>query len=268
MAKIIALVSGKGGVGRTCMTLNLGVSLALLEKKVLLVDADLGMPDLGLYAGVKDRPPTFYDVLTKDKRRDIAGAIQKISVDDKSFDILPCSFSLREFLDADLNILPEIINELSPNYDYILLDTASGLSKHSLVPPRFSDQVLFIVSPEPASGSDSSRLKLALQTLAPKLDMIAALNKFKKGKGRVSATDVQSRLGIETLVEIPEDDEMDESIRKRVPLVVHRPKSKAAKAIIELARMIDTWGKAHPEKVEREKEGRKGFRVKKVFRGG
>ncbi|HID60324.1 MAG TPA: hypothetical protein EYP46_00510, partial [Hadesarchaea archaeon] len=200
------------------------------------------------------------NVLKKDRRKDVGGAIQRVPVDEKALDILPCGFSLRDFLNADLSVLSGIITELSPNYDYVLLDTASSLSKHSLVPPRFAEEALFVVSPEPASGPDSSRLKLALQVLHPKLAMSAVLNKFKKGKGRPTAADVQSRLGIETPLEIPEDDKMDESIRRRVPLVVYKPKSKAAKAIMELARLIVTKRALSLKEAEERKE--KGPRIK------
>ena len=169
---------------------------------------------------------------------------------------------LNEF--AGLNVLPEIVRDLSINYDYILMDTAPGLSKYSLIPPRISDHALFVVSPEPASGSDSSRLKQAIQLLAPKLMMSAVLNKFKKGKGKTTAADVQSRLGIETLVEIPEDDKVEESIKKRVPLVMYKPKSKASKAILELAGRLIMGGKVLLEEAEGKKE--KGFQIKKVLK--
>lgn len=266
MVKTIALVSGKGGVGKTCLAFNLGASLVMLGRRVLVIDADLAMPNLGLYAGLGEKFPTLYDVLKKDKGRDITSAIQRVYVHGRALDIIPCSFSLRDFLNADLNVLSKVVTELSPSYDYILLDTASGLNKHSLVPPRLADQVIFVITPEPASSSDSSRLKLALQVLEPKLKMSAVLNKFKKG--RITAADVQSKLGIETPVEIPDDDEMDESIRKRVPLILYKPKSKAARAIMRLANLVVMREEVPVAGVGLGKEEKKSLLIKKIFKEG
>src|SRR3990172_6017946 len=149
-AKIIALGSGKGGVGKTTVALNLGFAMASLNKKVLVVDTDISLPNLDLYTGLEKPIITLLDVLNGSA--EIQSAINTIQL---GLNILPCGSSLQALRDVNMDKLGDVITELkNSDFDYVILDVPAGLSKFSILPMTFSDEVLLVVNPDPASISD------------------------------------------------------------------------------------------------------------------
>jgi len=228
-AKIIALASGKGGVGKTTLALNIGFAFASLNKKVLVVDTDISLPNLDLYTGLEKPLITLLEVLNGSS--DVGNAIYEIQM---GLNILPCGSSLQALKDVNMDKLGEIISELrNLDYDFIILDVPAGLSKFSILPITYSDEVILIVNPDPASISDAQKVKVVVGLAGINITGII-VNKYKKS----IYNDIGVKLGLPVIGVIQEDDAIIKSRDTKKPLIILKPRSSAAKAFMKIARKI------------------------------
>jgi septum site-determining protein MinD len=228
-ARIIALASGKGGVGKTTVALNIGFALASLKKKVLVVDTDISLPNLDLYTGLEKPVITLLEVLNGSS--DVKNAIYQIQM---GLNILPCGSSLAALKDVNMDKFSEILPELrNSDYDLIILDVPAGLSKFSILPITFSDEVILVVNPDPASISDAQKVKAVAGLAGINITGII-VNKDKKSM----YNDIGVKLGLPIIGVIPEDDAIIKSRDTRKPLMILKPRSKAAKALLDIAKRI------------------------------
>jgi septum site-determining protein MinD len=228
-AKIIALASGKGGVGKTTVALNIGFALASLKKKVLIVDTDISLPNLDLYTGLERPIITLLEVLNGSS--DVKNAIYQIQM---GLNILPCGSSFASLKDVNMDKLGEILAELrNSDYDFIMLDVPAGLSKFSILPITFSDEVIMVVNPDPASISDAQKVKAVTGMVGINITGII-VNKYRKS----IYNDIGVKLGLPVIGAIPEDDAIIRSRDTREPLMIIKPGSKAAKAFLDIAKRI------------------------------
>lgn len=152
-APLIAIASGKGGVGKTSLTLNLARSLAKAGKKVLVFDADLGLANIDVQLGLN--PERDLSDVIKGK----ATLMEVIThASDVGVDIIPGRSGSHELpfttsLDRQ-NILRDI-TDLARSYDVVLLDVAAGAGDEALVFSRFADRTLLVVTPDPSSITDA-----------------------------------------------------------------------------------------------------------------
>jgi septum site-determining protein MinD len=236
VGKVYAISSGKGGVGKTTITMNLGAGLALAGRETLLVDADLGMGDLGIYLGLEDVPVTLSSVLSKS--HEPAEAIQNFS---EKMDVIPTSHSVEDFLRADLRELSGVVDALKEDYSFVLIDTPPGLDKDSLLPLDAADEVLLVVNPEIPSIVGALKFASVAETLGHKVAGVI-LNKYRTRRRKlvkkipvIDAAQVKSMLGFEVLGVIPEDKNFIKDAELKKPLVLRKPKVAGSKAIMELS---------------------------------
>jgi septum site-determining protein MinD len=227
--KIIAFSSGKGGVGKTTVALNIGFAIASINKKVLIVDTDISLPNLDLYTGLEKPIITLLEVLNG--TADIQSAIYTIQM---GLNILPCGSSLQALRDINIDKLDDVISDLKKSdFDFVILDVPAGLSKFSILPMTYSDEVLLIVNPDPASISDAQKVK-AVSALASINVSGIIVNKYKKSV----YDDVGVRLGLPVTGIIPEDEAIVKARDTKKPLIILKPKSPSSKAIMEIAKKI------------------------------
>lgn len=239
MAKVVAIASGKGGVGKTTTTLNLGVSLGQLGKRVLVIDGDLAMGNAATLMGLPQLPATLHDVLSGEKR--VTEAIYRVN----GISFLPSGPTLEGFLKSSPRKLEGLVKELSPKYDFILLDTPPGVSRYSLAPLAAADEVLFILTPDPLALESTFKTQLVAEALEVKgrgvvlnrMPKSSFLGFFRKPKV-LGVGEIERRLGLKVLISIPEDPAVTECVMMRRMLVLRKPKSPAAKAIRKLATML------------------------------
>jgi len=228
-AKIIAMASGKGGVGKTTVALNIGFALASLNKKVLVVDTDISLPNLDLYTGLEKPLITLLEVLNGSS--DVRNAIYEIQI---GLNILPCGSSLQALKDVNMDKLGDIISELkNSDYEFIILDVPAGLSKFSILPITYSDEVILVVNPDPASISDAQKVKVVAGLAGINISGII-VNKYKKS----IYNDIGVKLGLPVIGVIPEDDAIIKSRDTKKPLIQLKPGSSASKALMKIARKI------------------------------
>lgn len=228
-AKIISIGSGKGGVGKTTVSLNIGFALASLGKKTLVVDTDVSLPNLDIYTGLEKPIITLLDVLNG--TAGIKNAIYELQI---GLNILPCGSSLHALKNINIDKLSDIIMELrNSEYEFVILDLSAGLSKFNILPMTYSDEVFLVVNPDPASLSDVQKVK-AVSSLAGINVTGIIVNKDKK----TIYEDMEIKLGIPLIGKIPDDDNVVKSRDARKPAILLKPKSSSAKAFLNIARKI------------------------------
>jgi septum site-determining protein MinD len=147
MGRVYAVASAKGGVGKTTTTANLGVALASTNASVVVVDADLGLPNLGGALGV-EADPTVHDALAG--RADADAAVHEGV---GGVDVAVGSRDIDDFRGADPAGLADLVEDLADGYDYVLVDGGAGLTHDSLVPLSIADGVVLVTG----TGRDAQR---------------------------------------------------------------------------------------------------------------
>ena len=240
MAKVLAIISGKGGVGKTIIAINLALALNNYGRRVILVDGDVKKPDVSIYIGHDNNKPSLHDVLEgKIKIKDAAivhSSGLKYIAGDKSYERLSKNL-LKNFKRA---MLDEIKSE-----ELIILDTPPGLSSDFKKVISLADYAIIVTTPELAAVADAAK---AIRICAEhKLKIYGAIINMKKGiEGELGQKEIESVLGVKVLGLIPEDRDITHSGRMELPLMYSHPDSKSADKFKEAAARF--LGKAYEEK--------------------
>lgn len=241
-ARVVAVASGKGGVGKTSIAVNLSLRLSQIGHRVVLVDADLGTanadlllnvhPQQTLAALIRDGAP-LDSVLTpiNARMRLIAGASGLASMADLDF--------------GDRRILVEELSQLEQSSDLIVIDCGAGISQNVLAFAQAADDLLLVTTPEPTAVTDAYALVKVLSQSGPLPAIHVVMNQSRNDdEGRQSSerlASVASRfLGVEVsqLGRIPHDDHVGRAVRLRSPLVVQFPRCSASIALSALANRV------------------------------
>lgn len=230
--RLIALASGKGGVGRTTMAANLGIALSGLGKSTIIVDASLTTPDLALLFKLEKSVYTINDAL--------AGEIsfsEVLYTGPKGVRIAPAAVSLDQIRKARPEYLAGLLRTVPEETDFIIIDAPSGLRRETIAALRAAREVLLVTVPDMVSVSDCMKTRLIAEFLG--LSPIGmALNRVRKEEFEIDSKEIETILNVSVLAEIPEDEGVNRALNRGVPLMVTEPKSPAAKAIRDLARKL------------------------------
>jgi len=236
MGRAIVITSGKGGVGKTTTTANLGAALAQLGHTVVLIDADIGLRNLDVVMGLENR--IVYHVVDAIKGK---CTVQKALIKDRRMDnlwLLPAS----QTDDKDA-VTPEdmrsLVFELKNQYDFILIDCPAGIEQGFKNAIAGADEAIVVATPEVSSIRDADRVVglLAAADVPARLivNRISA-NLVKRGD-MLSQADVIEILALEMLGAVPLDDQIIATTNKGVPAVLEG-KSVAAKELINIAKKL------------------------------
>ena len=225
---VYAVASGKGGVGKTTTVVNLGVVLRRANHSVALVDADLGMANLGTILGVEGEY-TVHDVLSGE------ATLEEALVEEaEGFGVLTGSRDLSSYPDADPKGLRDVIAELAESYDVVIVDTGAGISYEDVLPLGLVDGVLLITTPDPAAVGDAAKTA-ELTALA---DGAVTGVVVTHASPTTDATHVAAEVGVDLLGVIPHDPVVRESTAAGRPLEAMAPDSPAAAAYRDLAERV------------------------------
>lgn len=226
MTRIIAVVSGKGGVGKTTLVSNLGAALAGLGKSVIVLDANLTTPNLGIHLGMPLFPVTLHDVLKG--RANIRDAIYD---HESGVRVVPAGISMKDLRGVDASFLHNALLDLLGSTDIVLLDAAAGLGREALAAMESADEMIVITNPDLPSVTDALKaVKLAEQLGTKPLGVV--VNRVSGKKHEMRREEIAGMLDdIPLIAEIPEDPHVPGSIAARVPVVRHRPGAKSSRAI-------------------------------------
>ena len=218
-AKIYTTISGKGGTGSTTVAINIGAAIAGFAKNTLLIDADIGMPTIGLMLGIETSKATLHDVLAGNS--DIKEAIYD---GPNNMKVIPGSISLQSFMNTDPDKLTDIIESLRENYDFIIVDSPTGITKNSISAISLADEVIQVLNPDVASLAGAMKIKAVAASL-DKQFLGLFLNRTGVTSNELSADRIESTLDIKVLENLPEDANVKNSMAFKSPVVVKYPGS-------------------------------------------
>lgn len=229
MAKVIGIMSLKGGVGKTSIVSCLGDAFSKLGKKVLLVDGNLSAPNLGLHLNVVEPNVTLHHVLEREAKP--TEAIQEL----ENFDVIPGS--LLGKLKASPLKLKDKINYLKKRYDVILIDSSPALDDETLGVMLASDELLVVTTPDHPTLSNTLRaVKLAKQRGTPIVGLV--LNKVYNKNYELSIEEIESVTGVPVMAVIPHDSKFLEALSEFEPYTSFRPRSSGSEEFRKLASLI------------------------------
>jgi septum site-determining protein MinD len=232
MARIIVINSGKGGVGKTTTAINLGASLNLLKKEVIIIDANLNTPNIGLHLGAPIVPVTLNHVL-KGKAL-IEEAIYEHSSGTK---IIPSSLSVSELTKFNSKKLSEIAKSLKNKCDFIIFDSAAGFGQEAIDTIDAAEEIIVVTNPEMPSVTDSLKaIKVARERGKEVHGVI--ITRHQNAKYEMPLSSIKSMLETQIIGVIPEDKSIKEALNKRDAVVHTHPKSRVSKKYLEIARKI------------------------------
>ena len=229
-AKVIGILSIKGGVGKTSCTANIGASIAHhFGKKVLLIDTNYSAPNLGFHVGLLEPETTIHDVLSD--KADIEEAIHPIS---DNFDVIVADLVGKEIQPFKLK---KKIKAVKHKYDYIILDSSPNLNHEMLSTMLASDELYVVTSPDyPTLSTTMRAVKLAKEKNAEIKGLI--LNRVHGKKFELSIEDIEDAAGVPVVSVLPEDVKVLESLASTTPVSMNSPKAKSSIEFKRLAAFI------------------------------
>jgi septum site-determining protein MinD len=239
MAKVIVITSGKGGVGKTTVTANLGYRLAEKGYRVVIIDTDFGLNNLDVVAGVEDK--IVFDLIDVIENKCRAKQALIESVYNKNLFVLPSSHTLTKSEIQGQNVKLAIENIL-PLFDYALLDCPAGIDAGFHRAVSVADSAILVATPSVSSVRDADKVLSILKSYRLN-DISLVVNRIRgdlvlSGK-MYSADEIENTLGIKTVGIIPENDAIFNGI-------VDQINGKTAKAFKILAdNVINNGNKKH-----------------------
>lgn len=241
MTRVIAIASGKGGVGKTTLATNLAIALNEFGKRVIVIDCNLTTPHLSYYLGAEEFGPTINDILKG--KTDVRYAVTHYN----GVMFIPASLDLKDLVDVDLNDLRPHLERLDlPFIDFVFLDCAPGLGKEAISVLKVADEIIFVSTPTVPTLMDVKRCTDVLKKKNKKFSLV--LNMVGCGKYEFKKVEhVYELLKIPVLGSIPFDRNVFDSVAFGVPLLKMKPNSKAGLAFMKLAaNLIGVEYKVYP----------------------
>ena len=245
VVRVVAVTSGKGGVGKTNVTANLAVALAHLGRRVMVLDADVGLGNLDVLLGLTP-PYTLADVLSGRRRlREVVfpgpGGIR----------VLPAGSgfqNLTALSDHQIRELQSEMDELQEETDVLLIDTGAGIGRNVTSFATMAQDIIVVATPEPTSLTDAYALMKVLSTQYSerRFRLLVSMTRTPTDGGDVyrKLSLVAERflhISIDFLGSIPYDPRLTEAVCQQRPLVELYPQSKAAQAFLGLAHDLAEW---------------------------
>lgn len=232
MTRVIGILSGKGGVGKSTVTANLAHVLSELGEDVIAMDSNLTTPHLGLHLGMHLVPKTLHDALRGDTSID-----NTIYFHPSGFRIIPASMNVNDLIGVDPGKLIEAVVKLTGKCDMLLLDAAPGLGREAISSISAADEILLVTNPDLSSVADALKTLKIAEGLNKKILGIV-VNRITGGAHELSRQEIEDFLGMPILTEIPEDVRVNESIAVKTPVVSYRPNCPASVEIKRLAHTL------------------------------
>lgn len=236
--KVFVVTSGKGGVGKTTATANIGAGLALRNRKVVLIDADIGLRNLDVVMGLENR--IVYDLVNVVEK---TCKIKQALIKDKRFEnlfLLPAA-QTREKDAVKPEQMKELCEELRKEFDYIIIDCPAGIEQGFRNAIAGADQAIIVTTPDVSAVRDADRIIGLLQANeipAPRLIVNRVRQQMVRKGDMMDIDDVNDILAIELLGVVPDDESVIVSTNRGEPSVLESG-SKAGTAFRNIVARIE-----------------------------
>ena len=219
MGEVIVITSGKGGVGKTTSSANIGTGLAKLNKKVVLIDTDIGLRNLDVVLGLENRIVyNLVDVIEGNCK------IKQALIRDKRYEnlfLLPAA-QTKDKTSVTPEQMKKLTDELKQDYDYIILDCPAGIEQGFKNAIAGADRALVVTTPEVSAVRDADRIIGLLEANEIKKTHLI-VNRLRpemvKRGDMMSADDVIDILAIELIGQVPDDESIVVATNNGEPLV-------------------------------------------------
>ena len=237
MGEVIVVTSGKGGVGKTTTTANIGASLALQGKKVALIDTDIGLRNLDVVMGLENR--IVYDIVDVVEGK---CKLRQALIKDKRFKelfLLPAA-QTRDKSAIDEEQMKELVGKLKEEFDYILIDCPAGIEQGFKNAITGADRAIVVTMAEISAIRDADRIIGLLEASEIKNPQLI-INRLRpemvrKGK-MMDVDDIVDLLSIDLIGVVPDDEYIITQTNKGEPVISNK-KAPSGKAYIEISRRI------------------------------
>ncbi|MGB9621353.1 MAG: MinD/ParA family protein [Brevinematia bacterium] len=243
--KIISVASGKGGVGKTNIAINLGIIYSKMGKRVLVLDGDLGLGNVNVVLGIIPKY-NLYHVMKGGM------PLSEVIVKNTEFgiDIVATGSGFTQLAELEENERRRFIQEIKSliDYDILIIDTAAGIGKNVISFVLASHEAIIITTPEPTAITDAYGIIKAISSESLKLssNLKLVINRVKNPTEGIKIADRISTVAgqflgvkIESLGFIPEDPVVELSVRKQQPFVISFPNSQAALHLKHIAQRLE-----------------------------
>lgn len=239
MTRIIVVTSGKGGVGKTTVTANLGMTLAKMGHRVALVDGDFGLRNLDLLLGLENRVVyTAVEVLAGECRLDQALVRDKRQ---PGLVLLPATQNRKAEMITP-NHMKWMIGELAPQFDFVLIDSPAGIEMGFKNAIAAAQEALIVTTPEISAVRDADRVigLLEASNISPARLIVNRLRPaMVEASEMMSVEDVSEILAVQLIGVVPEDERVITSTNRGEPLVLESNSgSRAAQAFDNIAHRL------------------------------
>lgn len=243
--RVIAVSGGKGGIGKTNVSVNLSIALAKLGRRVVLLDADLGLANVDVLLGLEAKK-TLADVLNGEC------SLMDVMVDGpEGIKIVPAASGVRSMVemgDAEHAGLIQAFSDIDDQLDVLVIDTAAGISGSVTSFIQAAQEVLVVVCDEPTSMTDAYALIKVLNRDHDifKFNIVANMVESEEEAQKMfhklsSVADKFLNVALRYVGSVPYDEMLKKSVKKRQPVLKAYPRSKSAQAIRALASQVDSW---------------------------
>jgi flagellar biosynthesis protein FlhG len=240
--RVLAVASGKGGVGKTSLTANLALALARQGRRVCVLDADLGLANVDVLYGLAPAANLLH-VLRGERR------LAEVLCDGpEGVRVIPAASGVEEVTAlsaADQLRLLDEVDALAGVLDVLLVDTAAGISSNVLYFTAAASEALIVITPEPTALTDAYALMKVLAARYGRDEFLVVVNRAAGAPDAEAAFRRLARVAerflrvrVEYLGYVPEDDAVARAVRHQRPVLVGAPNAPASLAVAEVARRL------------------------------
>jgi septum site-determining protein MinD len=233
VTRVLAVVSGKGGVGKTTFVANIGIALTNFGKRVLVIDCNVTTPHLSYYLGVKNYSITLNHLFE--------GKIDPVFApqDQNGVMFIPASEKFFDLRQVDMKQLEKIVGRLRDEgrFDFIILDAAAGLGREALGTVNAADEIIFVTTPTAPSIMDITRCDEVARLMGhKKFGMV--LNMVRGKDHEIPAEKAEDLFNAPVLGRVPYDDSILDSTAEGVPITWMKPGSRSVQAFRDIAAQL------------------------------
>lgn len=264
MGEAIVITSGKGGVGKTTTSANLGTALALQGKKICLIDTDIGLRNLDVVLGLENR--IIYDLVdvVEGRCKPHQALVKDKRFEDKLF-LLPAA-QTSDKTAVSPEQMKVLVDELKQEYDYILIDCPAGIEQGYRNAVAGADRAIVVTTPEISAVRDADRIIGLLEQEEsiepPKLIINRIRSQMMRNGDVLDVDEIAQHLSIDLLGIVQDDEEVIKSSNQGEPIALN-PNSKASIAYRNIARRI--LGESVPLQSLDEDKGGVLAKIKRFF---